>query len=243
MTTAGRLSRNSARALIAAGLIAIACVPALAHRRDEYLQAARIAVDPQRVQIELDITPGIAVASGVVAEIDRDRDGLFGPAETRAYAARVLAGLALELDGARLPFDAIDTQFPDAPALLGGEGTIRVTLVATLAAEAKGLHRILFRNDHHPGGAAYLANALAPASPRIAIGAQRRDPDQREIVVEYTLDGAADAGRPWPLAAGLAVEIAIIAGIGLVWRRSGPLGPVGQRRPGVTTRTDRRSST
>ena len=31
-----------------------------AHRRDEYLQAARLAIDPGRVQLELDLTPGIA---------------------------------------------------------------------------------------------------------------------------------------------------------------------------------------
>jgi hypothetical protein len=45
-----------------AGLIAGTASTASAHRRDEYLQAARIAVGPDRVRIELDLTPGMAVA-------------------------------------------------------------------------------------------------------------------------------------------------------------------------------------
>jgi hypothetical protein len=214
------LSRSSARALVAAGLIAMASVPVLAHRRDEYLQAARVAIDPEREQVELDITPGIALASAVITEIGGNTDGRFGPAGTRAYADRVLAGLTLELDGRRLPFALVDARFPDAPALMGGEGTIRVTLAATLAAQPAGRHRMLFRNDHHPAGAAYLANALVPVSARVVISAQERDPDQREIVVDYTLDDAADAARPWPLAAGLVLEIGMIAGLGLLVRGS-----------------------
>ena len=35
---------------------------AFAHRLDEYLQAARIAVDNGRVDLDLDLTPGAAVA-------------------------------------------------------------------------------------------------------------------------------------------------------------------------------------
>ena len=46
-----------------------------AHRRDEYLQAARLAIDPGRVQLELDLTPGIALAEAIIADIDRNRDG------------------------------------------------------------------------------------------------------------------------------------------------------------------------
>ena len=46
-----------------------------AHRRDEYLQAARLAIDPGRVQLELDLTPGIALADAIIADIDRNRDG------------------------------------------------------------------------------------------------------------------------------------------------------------------------
>ena len=36
-----------------------------AHRRDEYLQAACLAIDPDRVELALDLTAGIAVAEVV----------------------------------------------------------------------------------------------------------------------------------------------------------------------------------
>ena len=70
-----------------------------AHRRDEYLQAARIAIDPGRVQIELDLTPGIALAEAIIADIDRNRDGSLSADEQRAYASLVLSALTLEVDG------------------------------------------------------------------------------------------------------------------------------------------------
>ena len=58
-----------------------------AHRTDEYLQAARLAIDPARVQIELDLTPGIALADTIVADIDRNHDGSLSADEQRAYGA------------------------------------------------------------------------------------------------------------------------------------------------------------
>ena len=70
-----------------------------AHRRDEYLQAARLAIDPDRVQLELDLTPGIALAEAIIADIDRNRDGSLSQDEQRAYGSLVLSALTLEVDG------------------------------------------------------------------------------------------------------------------------------------------------
>ena len=52
-----------------------------------------------------------------------------------------------------------------------------------------GSHRLLFRNAHLAGHSAYLANALVPESARVAVTAQRRDRDQSELTIEYTLHG------------------------------------------------------
>ncbi|HVD92322.1 MAG TPA: hypothetical protein VNC21_08575, partial [Vicinamibacterales bacterium] len=65
----------------------VASADVWAHRRDEYLQAARLAIDPARVEIELDLTPGIALADTIIADIDRNRDGLFSPDEQQAYGS------------------------------------------------------------------------------------------------------------------------------------------------------------
>jgi hypothetical protein len=40
-----------------------------AHRLDECLQAARIAIEPDHVGLELDLTPGRAVADAIIADI------------------------------------------------------------------------------------------------------------------------------------------------------------------------------
>jgi hypothetical protein len=85
-----------------------------AHRTDEYLQAARLAIDPGRVQIELDLTPGIALAGTILADIDRNRDGSVSADEQRAYGSLVLSALDLEIDGTRLPLRLDASGFPEA---------------------------------------------------------------------------------------------------------------------------------
>lgn len=219
MITDRNSRRSSVRAAVAAALAVICCVPALAHRRDEYLQAARISVDPARIAVELDLTPGIAIAPGIVAAIDRNGDGAISESETRAYAADVQRGLRLEIDGRPLAVELIDTRASQPPALIRGEGTIRIALAATAPALLPGRHRVFYRNDHHPADAAYLANALAPSSTRVEIGAQQRDAEQRELTIEYTLDGRQTTGVPWLLIAGLAAELTTIGGLGLLVRR------------------------
>ena len=64
-----------------------------AHRLDEYLHAARLAIDSTGVRLELSLTPGIAVADAVIRDIDADRDAVLSPAERRTYSQRLLNGL------------------------------------------------------------------------------------------------------------------------------------------------------
>ncbi len=58
-----------------------------AHRLDEYLQATRLSVALDRIELEIDLTPGVSIAERIVTAIDTDRDGRFSPAESDAYAA------------------------------------------------------------------------------------------------------------------------------------------------------------
>jgi hypothetical protein len=219
MTTAQRSSRNRTLAGLTAAIALLTCTQASAHRRDEYLQAARIAIAPARVDIELDLTPGIALASNVVGEIDRDHDGNVAAAEAIAYSARVLGELRLEVDGRPMPLELIDQRFPTVSAMSKGEGTIQIRLSVAVPPLAAGGHRVLYRNDHRPDIAVYLANALVPTSERVAVRAQRRSVDQRDLVIEYVIDADAATGWSWWLAACLGGVTAIIAALGL--RRSG----------------------
>lgn len=52
-----------------------------AHRLDEYLQATRLSVARDRIDLELDLTAGADVASAVFASIDTNHDGRISPTE------------------------------------------------------------------------------------------------------------------------------------------------------------------
>jgi len=162
-----------------------------AHRLDEYLQAARIEIGADRIELDLALTPGTAVAGAIITDIDSDRDGSLSPLEQHVYASRVLSGIDIEADGRPLAVHAIASSFPDVDAVRRGEGTIRLRSEAVLPPQLPGAHRLLFRNTHRRDVSVYLANALVPVSPRLGITAQRRDIDQRELTIDYVLDAAA----------------------------------------------------
>jgi hypothetical protein len=196
-----RSSPASRRVAFALGVtIAIAGGEVSAHRRDEYLQAARIAIDPDRVQIELDLTPGTALADAIIADIDTDHDGVLSPDEQRAYGGLVLSALALDVDGRILRMQPVTSTFPNVEAMRRGEGTIRLKSNAILSGLSPGSHQLTFRNGHQPDRSVYLANALVPEREQIAITAQRRDRDQRDLTIDYVLrPGPAIPSRAWLL--------------------------------------------
>jgi hypothetical protein len=173
--------------VLALTLVIVAGAEVSAHRTDEYLQAARLAIDPGRVHIELDLTPGIALAEAIIADIDRNRDGSLSVDEQRAYGSLVLNALKLEADGTPVRPRLVATTFPGAEAMRHGEGTIRLRFTAALPRVSAGPHRLMFRNSHHPERSVYLANALVPDNDHVLIAAQRRDRDQSELTVEYVL--------------------------------------------------------
>ena len=201
------------RVLLTAAIVAAAVVEISAHRRDEYLQAARVAVDERRVDVELDLTPGIAVAAAVTAEIDRNGDSRLSPEEQHDYVRRVLNDAALHVDGRAVRLQAVESSFPDPAAFDRGEGTIRIHAAADLPRLASGSHQVLFRNAHRRDLGVYLANALVPQTSAVAIGAQRRDPDQRELTIDYSLTAsdAPSSSRLWLFAlCGAAVAVAFV---------------------------------
>jgi len=194
--------------------IAVAGVSTSAHRRDEYLQAVRIDIGPDRVQLELDLTPGIAVASGVIAGIDRDLNGSVSAEEINAYAARVLGDIRVAVDDEPLALGLSSATAPAVDAMRNGEGTIRLQLSAAVVDLGSGTHHLAFHNAHRADIGVYLANALVPRSNRVDVLAQRRDVDQRELIIDYGLRGAATT--PWWTVLLLVAGIAMAAVI--LWR-------------------------
>jgi hypothetical protein len=201
------------RGLVAAALVAGAVfIPTRldAHRLDEYLQATRLSVALDRVDLEIDLTPGVSLAERIITAIDTDRDGRFSPAESDAYARTVLNALAVTADGRALPLNPGDQNFPDRAAMLEGVGTIRLRVSATLPRTSGGRHTIEYRNGYQPEASVYLANTLVPQNRRITVAAQDRDPLQQRLTVTYDV-ASSGTQRAGGVAASVTVMMIVIA--------------------------------
>lgn len=165
--------------------------PASAHRVDEYLQAARLSIDISRVDLELDLTPGIALASEIFGWIDTNRDGVISDAEGEAYARQVLRSCVVSADGKPIALTLTDDAFPPFRDMRQGVGTIRLKATAAVPAGGAGHHRVSFLNQHRPSSSVYLVNALVPANPLVKLGDAQRDRAQHGLTLDYTV--AADA--------------------------------------------------
>jgi hypothetical protein len=204
--------------LIVATVIVGTVARVSAHRRDEYLQAARLAVDPDRVQLELDLTAGIAVAEIVLSEIDLDASRSISAAEARAYSQRVLSAIALDIDGVPLRVELVDADFPEIDTVLNGEGIARIRAAAAMPRLSEGVHHLRYRNSYRPDIGVYLANALVPSNDRVTVTAQRRDVDQRDLTIDYTLRADAVTRVRGGLSVGVLGIFVFLANVW--WRRS-----------------------
>jgi hypothetical protein len=184
------LRGRSSATLTALVAILLSGAPISAHRLDQYLQAARIDIEPARIWISVDLTPGVAIAAGVISEIDADGDGRLSADEAHAYGARVLRASEFRIDGARVEMRAKTVDCPSADAIRRGEGVIRLQAVAALRPLSDGRHRLLFRNSYRRDASAYLANALVPGDSRVAIVGQERNASQGELAIDFTVSAA-----------------------------------------------------
>jgi nickel/cobalt transporter (NicO) family protein len=180
---------------------------ASAHRLDEYLQATRIAVAPGRVALELDLTPGVSLASEIVKSIDRDRNGELTRDEAYSYGHAVLAEIVLTLDGRALSLSLTNIRVPAIAAMEQGLGSIRIDAEAAVTYRSAGRHGLFYRNDHRPAASVYLVNALMPATRAVSIASQRRDVRQREFHLDYAVEPER-AAIEWVIAA-----TALLAGL------------------------------
>ena len=192
-------------AVVAAAMsIALGAVPASAHRLDEYLQAMRVDVRGNGIVVELDLTPGSAIAPAILAVLDPDGDRAIGSSERDAYVADVIRALHLTLDGRPLALDELGRDFPSADDLRDGNGVIRLVLEAEFA-QSSGPHRLVVDNGYRRDVGAYLANVLRPESDSITIAAQRRDPRQQELTIDFVVGRPLLTRASWTAAAALLI--------------------------------------
>jgi hypothetical protein len=156
-----------------------------AHRLDEYLQATRISIELDRIEVEMNLTPGAAVADAVFAAIDVDHNGAISPVEGNAYAKLVIRSLSLSVDGHQRALTVDGCTLPPLTDMRNGVGIIRLRASAKTPRTAAGQHSLAFANRHRSDIGVYLINALIPADERIRITAQSRDTLQNEFKMEF----------------------------------------------------------
>ena len=203
--------RSLGLAVLAAVLTVGAGTDTSAHRRDEYLQGARLALQHDAVLIELDVTPGSDVADAFLRTLDRDDDQSLSAIEQRGYAQQVTSALVVSIDGEALPVRLVSAEFPERAAILRGDGAIRLQARAPLTRVSPGAHRLRFRNTHLADHSAYLANAMVPESARLTVTAQRRTFDQRELTIEFAVGAAPQSGlAAWGLAGAAMLGVVVL---------------------------------
>lgn len=201
------------RRLAASVLLAMSFAgSAAAHRLDEYLQATLIGVTRDGVDVEINLTPGVAVLPAVMAAIDRNADGRISPEEEQAYAGDVLGDVEMQVDGKPAPLRLIATQFPTVEAMREGLGTIRLNMRADRSG-----HELRFENHHMPRVSVYLVNCLASQDKSFLAGRPERDEAQKSMRLAYSF-AATPGARPdpgWPVQG--AFWLAVIGTPALVW--------------------------
>jgi hypothetical protein len=171
-------------------LLLVLATNAFAHRLDEYLQATRIAVATNRIDLFIDLTPGVAVADQLLTVIDKNHDGHISPGESSAYARRALRDIRTRLDEKALTLSLVDVVFPALPEVKGGVGVIRIKATATVRPLVAGNHTLSLNNAHLPTISVYLVNALVPKNPLIKITGQTRDELQKDYRLAFEVNSA-----------------------------------------------------
>jgi hypothetical protein len=171
-------------------LLALFAVPsmAFAHRDDQYLQATVVAIEPSGVRLQVNLTPGIAVAEQVIAEIDRDRDGAISQSEAAAYTEALQRDLTLRIDGEKLELQLTGCEFTEPEELRTGSGIIQIEFSVTPGQLATGSHRLTLENRHLTAISVFLINAARPRSDTVQITGQKRNENQSAGEIDFMVD-------------------------------------------------------
>ena len=175
------------KAVLLIGLALALAPDALAHRLDEYLQATRVTVSTNRIEISIELTPGVAVADQVMAVIDKNRDGQISSVERDQYGEQFLKDLQLKLDEKVLALRLVEASFPSIIEMQSGVGVICLKATASSVLLTAGKHSLCLSNSHLPRFSVYLVNALTPKIPAVQITKQTRDELQKEYRLEFEI--------------------------------------------------------
>jgi polyphosphate kinase len=170
-------------------LLALLALPSavFAHRDDQYLQATLVIIEPSEIRLQINLTPGVAVAEQVLARIDRDRDGAISKNEAAAYAQLLMHDLTLRVDGRKLELKLTASEFVEPAELRTGAGIIQLEVSAISGPLAAGAHRLTLENRHLTTMSVYLINAAQPRFATVQITRQKRNENQSAGEIEFTV--------------------------------------------------------
>ncbi|HEY3854952.1 MAG TPA: hypothetical protein VGO67_11205 [Verrucomicrobiae bacterium] len=170
-------------------LVLLACLAlphgVVAHQLDEYLQATLVSIEPEGIRLQMNLTPGVAVADKVLVLIDRDNNGKISTNEAAAYAALLQHDLAVQLDGRPVDLKLNAFNFPETSELKTGWEMIQMDFSVDHGSLGPGAHRLKLENRHLPAISVYLFNAEQPTSKLIQISKQERNKTQSVGEIEF----------------------------------------------------------
>jgi hypothetical protein len=158
-----------------------------AHQLDEYLQATLVAIEPGEIRLEINLTPGVAVAEKVLDVIDRNHDGIISSEESATYAELLKRDLSVRLDGRNVELKLAALNFPEPAEMRTGWGIIQLEYSVKPGALAAGPHKLTLENRHLPAMSVYLINAARPSSTSVQVTGQTRNKNQStgEIAFDF----------------------------------------------------------
>ena len=145
-----------------------------------------MAIEPSGVRLQINLTPGVAVAEQVLAEIDRDRDGAISKNEAAAYAKLLKRDLTLRIDGRQLELKLTASEFVPPDELRTGGGIFQIEFSARFRSLAAGAHRLTLENRHLTKISVYLINAAQPRLATVQITRQKRNNNQSTGEIDFT---------------------------------------------------------
>jgi len=169
-------------------LLALLSLPSdvFAHRDDEYLQGTLVVIEPGEVRLQINLTPGIAVAEQVIALLDRNRDGVISTKEAAAYTELLKRDLTVRLDGRNSELKLTASEFVPPAELRTGSGIIQIEFSASFGPLAAGSHSLTLENRHLTRISVYLINASQPRFATIQITRQKRNDTQSAGEIGFT---------------------------------------------------------
>ena len=183
---------------------------------DEYLQSTLVAIEPGDVRLKINLTPGVEVADKILAQIDRDRDGVISNDEAAAYSELLKRDLTVRMDGRDTELKLTESNIPALAELRTGHGIIQVEFSITPGSFTAGPHRLAFENRHFNSLGVYLFNAARPRSASIQIARQNRNANQSTGEIEFAYDAPSHSSNAPGFVALFAVILLVM--VAAVWR-------------------------